>query len=288
VVAGATDAASFVELARGFSDEPELAVWRTLLAGLGWCDRLLEGEARESFRNYVRELVAPRLASLGWAPRADDDDLTRELRGLLVRALAVLGRDPDAQARARELFEAQLSDPSTVDPPLAAAAIGVIAATGSADELDVFLSKARDAANPQEQLRYLYALADFGDAALFRRVLDFALSADVKSQNAPYLLARCIANRDHGEEAWRFVRQSWARTNEAFPNNSIVRMVDTVKFLSRPEQQADVAAFFREHDIPQAAKTLQQVLERQVVNVSLREREAPRLAVLFGGEPDAA
>ena len=49
-------------------------------------------------------------------------------------------------------------------------------------------------------------------------------------------------------------------------------MVDPVKTLTRPEQQADVAAFFAEHDIPQAAKTLQQVLERQRVNVSLRER----------------
>jgi hypothetical protein len=232
--------------------------------------------------------VAPRVASLGWAPRADDDDLTRELRGLLVRALAVLGRDADAQAGARELFDAQLADPSTVDPPLATAAIGIVAATGGAAEFDVFLDKARDTANPQEQLRYLYALAEFSDAALFRRVLDFALGSDVKSQNAPYLLARCIANRDHGKEAWRFVRQSWAHANETFPNNSIVRMVDTVKFLCRPEQQADVAAFFREHDIPQAAKTLQQVLERQLVNVGLREREAPRLAALFGGAPDAA
>jgi puromycin-sensitive aminopeptidase len=288
VVSGATDAGSFVELARGFSDEPELAAWRTLLAGLGWCDRLLEGEDRERFRAYVRELVGPRLRSLGWEPQADDDDLTRELRGLLVRALAVLGRDRDAQARARQLFAAQLADPSRVDPPLAAAAITVVAATGGDEEFEVFLAKARDSANPQEQLRYLYALAEFADAELFERVLEFALSSDVKTQNAPFLLARCIANRDHGERAWRFVRQNWAHANEAFPHNSIVRMVDTVRYLCRPEQQTDVAAFFREHEIPQAAKTLEQVLERQLVNVALREREAPVLAATFAAAPHPA
>ena len=59
-------------------------------------------------------------------------------------------------------------------------------------------------------------------------------------------------------------------------------MVDPVKTLTRPEQQADVAAFFAEHDIPQAAKTLQQVLERQRVNVSLCERAAPTLTARFG------
>ena len=35
--------------------------------------------------------------------------------------------------------------------------------------------------------------------------------------------------------------------------------------------------FFAEHPIPQAAKTLDQVLERQRVNAALREREAERL-----------
>ena len=36
--------------------------------------------------------------------------------------------------------------------------------------------------------------------------------------------------------------------------------------------------FFAEHPIPQAAKTLDQVLERQRVNAALRERESARLA----------
>ncbi len=282
VVAGASSTGAFVELARGFADEEELAVWRTLLAGLGWCDRLLDGEPRQRFRAFVRELVGPRLDALGWQPEPGEEDLTRELRGLLARSLAVLGRDDSAQAKARELFAAQLADPVTVDPPLAAAAIAVVAATGDAYDLETFLAKARDAANPQEQLRYLYALAEFSDPQLFQRVLDFTVSSDVRTQNAPYVLARCIANRDNGERAWQFVRQNWAHANDAFPNSSIVRMVDTVKLLSRPEQQADVAAFFREHEIPQAAKTLQQILERQTVNVALREREAPVLATTFG------
>ena len=41
---------------------------------------------------------------------------------------------------------------------------------------------------------------------------------------------------------------------------------------------ADVQAFFAEHPIEQAAKTLDQVLERQRVNTALRSREAERFA----------
>ena len=82
--------------------------------------------------------------------------------------------------------------------------------------------------------------------------------------------------------AWREVRERWAEANERFPNNAIVRMVDTVKMLTRPEEAADVQAFFAEHPIPQAAKTLEQILERQRVNVALRERAAASLAPLLG------
>jgi hypothetical protein len=99
----------------------------------------------------------------------------------------------------------------------------------------------------------------------------------VKTQNAPFLLNRLIANREFGSVAWRVVRQRWTEANEKFPVNTIVRMVDTTKLLNTPEQLADVQAFFAEHPIPQSVKTLEQVLERQRVNAALRTREGTTL-----------
>jgi puromycin-sensitive aminopeptidase len=281
VVAGATSAPAFCELARGFRDEPDLAVWRTLVAGLGWCDRLLDGEPRRHFQAFVRDLVGPRLDALGWAAEPGEDDLTSELRGLLIRTMAVLGDDPDAQARAVEVFQEQLTDPSALDPAVVAAVVGAVAATGGPGYYDTYVERFKSASTPQEQLRYLYALAEFPDEALMERTLGFLVSDEVKTQNAPYVLARCIANRERGDQAWRFVREHWEHATTAFPNSSIIRMVDPVKTLTDPAQEADVAGFFAEHDIPQAAKTLLQVLERQRVNVGMREREAPALANAF-------
>ena len=169
-----------------------------------------------------------------------------------------------------------------MDPPVVSAVVGVVAATGAPELYDRYLECFRKAETPQDQLRYLYALADFQDEGLMARTLDFLLTPEVKTQNAPFVLARCIANRTRGEQAWRFVREHWDLANTTFPNNSIVRMIDPVKLLIQPDQEADVAGFFAEHDIPQAAKTLQQVLERQRINVALREREASVLAARFG------
>jgi len=111
--------------------------------------------------------------------------------------------------------------------------------------------------------------------------VEFAFSHEVKTQNAPFLIGRAIANRVNGHHAWTMLRKRWAEANEKFPGNTIVRMVDSVKSLDRPEYLGDVQGFFAEHDIPQGTKTLAQILERQRVNVALREREAGALSESF-------
>ncbi|MBA3984552.1 MAG: ERAP1-like C-terminal domain-containing protein, partial [Acidimicrobiia bacterium] len=103
-----------------------------------------------------------------------------------------------------------------------------------------------------------------------------AMSGEIKTQNAPFLLRQCIANRRHGWAAWQFVKTHWREANERFPTNTIVRMIDSVKLLNTSEAVADARSFFAEHPIDQATKTLEQVLERQQVNADLRQREADR------------
>lgn len=283
VVADQFEAVAFLALAERFADEDDPDVWQTLATGLRGIGRLVDGETHEAFRARVRALVAPALARVGWTPAADEDPRRAKLRGLLVSASAVLGGDRDAQRRCRELLDAAEIDPTSVHPELVATATNVVAATGDARDYERFLAQFRRPASPQEQLRALYALAEFDAAELIQRTCDLAFSGEVKTQNAPYLLARCIANRHHGALAWRAVRDRWQEANQAFPANAIIRMVDPVKLLNTPELEADVQGFFAEHPIPQAAATLAQVLERQRVNVALRAREEPRLRAALTG-----
>ncbi len=279
VVAGDLDAPSFLDLARSFSGERELAVWQVLVTGLRGCARLVDDSFEERLRHLVVQLCRPALDELGWEPVAGEDDLTAKLRGLLVTTAGAFGADPEVRRRCRDLLEANESAPGSIHPELVAAATTVVAANGGVDEYEAFLARYRSAPTPQDQLRNLYALAEFDDAALIRRTAELALSGEVRAQNAPYLLNRCIANRHHGGEAWRLVRQHWADANATFPSSSIVRMVEPVKLLCTPEAAADAQAFFAEHPIRQAVATLNQILERQQVNVALRAREEKNLQI---------
>jgi puromycin-sensitive aminopeptidase len=277
VVAGRLAASEFVAFVEGFADDRDLAVWQAITVGLRGIGRLLDDDKFPAFQRRVSALVTPVVEDLG-EPVDGEDDLRAKLRGLLVTTAAVLGDDAPTQQRGREWYDRNEEEPGSVDPELVSAATVVVAATGDEDDYERLLAGFRSAETPQDQLRHLYALAEFDEAALVMRTCELALSGEVKTQNAPFLLRTCIANRRHGALAWKFVREHWDEANEKFPTNTIVRMIDSVKLLNTPESVADVQAFFSEHPIDQAAKTLEQVLERQRVNALLREREQERFA----------
>jgi puromycin-sensitive aminopeptidase len=278
VVAGRLDAIDFLEFVSGFRDERDLAVWQAIAIGVRGLSRLIGDEHQEALAERVRSLVEGATVDLGWLPLPGEDDLRGKLRGLLLTLMAVNGRDGDAQDLSRAIIDAMDDDPSSVHPEMAAAATTVVANIGDQSDYERFIDCFHDASTPQEQLRFLYALADFDDPELIARTCDFALSSSVKSQNAPFVLARAMQNRRHGSVAWRRVQDAWQHANATFPVNTIIRMVQPLVTLNTPEVGIEARAFFAEHPIPQSAKTLEQVLERQRVNIALRQREEARLS----------
>jgi puromycin-sensitive aminopeptidase len=212
----------------------------------------------------------------------EDTDRDRELRGDLVRALGILGDDPETQAQARET-EAEARAGGDVEPAVAAASIDVAAFAGGPDDYERFRAREKDAPTPQEKERYLYALTRFRDPASFTRTLEATLSDDIRPQDAPFVLARAELNRDLGPVAWRFVRDHWDEIVGKIAQSNVIALSAGARLLTDPETVLDVQAFFAEHDIPQNHLMLLQALERQRVSAALRERAAPGLAARFGG-----
>jgi puromycin-sensitive aminopeptidase len=276
-VAGRLDATELLEFLEGFGDERELAVWQAINFALRGLVRIVDDEGIEGFRRRVAALVRTAHDDLG-DPQPDETDLRRKLRGLLVSMLGGLGADAATRDRCASWFEASLADRTAVDPELTAAATSVVASTGRTEDYETMLAAFPDAPTPQDQLRLLYALAEFDDPDLVERTCELAVSGTVKTQNAPFLLGRAMANRTYGAQAWSFVRQRWTELNDSFPSNTIIRMVDPIRLFNDPVVVADVQAFFAEHPIEQARQTLDQLLERQRINAALRARDGAALS----------
>ncbi len=281
VVAGQASASSFIDLVAGLGDETDPSVWQAIIAGLGWCDRFVEDSPREAFRAWVRQLVGSALERVGWSPSPDESDLDKDLRGDLIRAIGVLGDDRQTQTTAREV-EAAWTAGQAMDAAVGAAAVDVVAAVGDVQDYERYWALVKDAATPQEQSRRRQALTRFTDPGLMERTLSAALTDDIRPQDAPFLLARSLANRDMGAQAWRFVAQRWDDITARIAPSNVISLPAGARYITDPDLVPEIQAFFQEHDIPQSHLMLVQFMERQRVFARLHARAAAELAGRFG------
>jgi len=281
--AGLLPAPEYLELTARFREETDRNVWAVLVGSFAYVQRAIDDGARRGLAALVRDRVGPAAARLGWEPRPGESELTRQLRADLLRALGTLGDDPETQARAREAYARYLRDEGSLDPNLVPAVIAIVAASGDERDYAAFLDRFRQARTPQEEQRYLYALAGFRQPALLQATLERTINGEVRSQDGPYLMRALLTSVYARELAWRFLQAHWETMARQFPPNGYRRMYEGVTALVRPDWEAEVRAFFPAHRIELGGKTLEQYLEQLRVAVRFREREGAALAAYLAG-----
>ena len=272
-VAGLMPLTAYLDLTTRFRDERDRNVWSVLVGSLHTLNRIVEPAERRRLEVLVRDRATAAFEALGWTPRTAEDELTRQLRGDLVRALGILGNDAGVQARAVEVYRAYLADSGAVDPNVLPAVIAVLAHTGDAGRYEDFLRRFRSASTPQEEQRYLYALTGFRDPALTRQTLERAVNGEIRTQDAAFVVRSMLMSVDARELAWDFVKQHWDTMDRLYPKHGMRRLAEGVTGLATPALEADVTRFFAEKKPQFGGKVLAQYLEQLHVAVVLRQRE---------------
>ncbi|HEY7564781.1 MAG TPA: M1 family metallopeptidase [Acidimicrobiia bacterium] len=283
VESGELSAVDFLQLAAAYRDETEQAVWGAVLGGVAAISHhLVDDEHRPAFAAWVGDLVGPAFARLGWDAESGESDLTRRLRGQLIGTLGQLAEDPEVIARCRKMTEQIISDSRGLDPELVLASLFVTAAHGSETEYRRFFERYEVTSTPNEQQRWLIALAAFDDAALVTETVTASLDGRIRTQDSSWVIGAALQNRRHGGGAWRQLRQQWDRF-ERLPTLTHRRTIEGVPALSRPEVATEVAAFLAETSLPHAAKSIAQNLEKLRANVMLRARETKAVGDFLSG-----
>ena len=259
---------------------PTCAVWQTLAhrprAG---ATGFVDGEPRERFRAFVR---APRRARAGRA-RLGGRRRTRTTSpaSCAARSIRALARPRQRRRRPgqgpRSSTSRPLADAASVDPDVAAAAVAWWPPSATTPTTTRFVERFR-------QRRHAPGAAPLPlrPGRLPRRGADGSAPLELAfcrrrahAERPVRCSAAAIANRDHGALAWRVRAGALGRGQRPLPHQ-----------LDRPHgrrrQDADQARASRPTSPASSpstpsrrrAKTLEQILERQRVNVALRQREA--------------
>ncbi|HLH25540.1 MAG TPA: M1 family aminopeptidase [Chloroflexota bacterium] len=269
---------SFLSLLEGFRHEPHHAVVESIVDALASIDYyLVEPDDRPAWSALVEYLLAPQIEELGWQPAPGDDDGRRLRRAATLRALGRLARLPAVVGEARQGVERYWADANSVDPNLVDVFIAVAAQDGSPALFDQYLAHMREARTPQDETRHLFGLATFEDPVLVQQALDLSLTPAVKTQDVGPLLARLLGNPVGKHQAWNFIRVQWPAVEERLPPFMRRRLVAATVNLATAEARDEVAAFFAEHPVEGAERTLRQTLEQLDIVIGFRERAAPRL-----------
>ncbi len=276
VLSGDVPAGDFLELAAQFKDETEPEVWGAIVGGLGELNRVISSDDRPGLQAFVRDLVGPAADRMGWQPEAGESDLDRRLRGLLQRTRGVLGDDRTTLPEATSLLEASLAG-EAIDGEVAAAALAIVAANGGREEFETFIEAYRNAASPQDEVRYLQAAIAVPEQDTARQVLDMLTSGEIRRQDGAWVTARLIGHRTTGVESWQRVKDRWEQVLAAVPPQSQRRILDWLPFRSEPDVAADIEAWLAAQPLAGGSKFVDQQLELLRVRVELRQREEGRL-----------
>jgi puromycin-sensitive aminopeptidase len=274
--------ADYLGLTARFRGERDKNVWAVLTGSFAGLNRIIDDGDRPRLEALVRDRVGPAVAELGRQPKPGEDELTRQLRGDLLRALGVLGNDPATQAKAAEVFAANEGNPSAVDANVWAAVIAILGHAADERRYDDFLARFKAAKTPQDEQRFLYALAACRVPALVEQTLRRTVNGEFRTQDAPFVV-RALLTSVHGRAAaWRFVREQWDEMSRLYPATGLRRMCEGVTALATPEWEAEVRRFFAERKIDLGGKALRQYLEQLRIAVALRQREGANLKAYVG------
>jgi len=278
VRAGKQSVGDYLDLIRRMGADRERVVLETELQPIPTIARLADTDDRNTLSALVRELIGARAKSLGWSPVANESDDNRQLRPVVISMLGAYGNDPETIREARRLAEQYLQDRSILDPSIVSAVLGLAARGGDAALYDRYSEAARTAKSPEEFLNFLYAMVSFRDPELVRRTLETAVSAEVRSQDSPYILVALLSNPETRKQSWAWMKEHWADVQARFTISSGARVVAAAGAFCDAAEKEDVESFFANHTVQASERAFGEALHSIDACIELRDQQRPNLS----------
>src|SRR5437870_147643 len=182
----------------------EIAEREQIINVLDFINGLLVGNPeREKFQRYARSVLRPTFETLGWDPKEDEPSTNGNLRASLIEALGDLN-DHEIVAGCRERFAKYIANPASLAPDLRPAVFAIVGRYADEKTWTKLHELGLKTTSIEDKQNYYNALACATDPKLVKKTLAIALTEELPTSRATFLVPRVGRDGDHPDIAWEF------------------------------------------------------------------------------------
>jgi aminopeptidase N len=183
-----------------------LAEREQIINVLDFINRLLVGSPeQEKFQAHARSLLRPTFEMLGWESKEGEPPAAASLRGSLISALGDLN-DPEIIAVCRQRFKKYLVNPGSLPPDLRSSVFSVVGRYADEESWTKLHELGLKTTSIEEKQNYYEALACASDPRLVKKTLAIALTDELPTSRATFLVSKVARDSSHPDIAWDFAR----------------------------------------------------------------------------------
>ena len=282
VQAGRAPVSLYFGLVEKLPASTDLAEREQIINVLDFVNGLLVGSSeRERFQRYARSLLRPTFATLGWEPKPDEPPNAGRLRASLIGALGDLN-DPEVIAGCRERFEKYLAHPASLPPDLRAPVLAVVGRYADEKTWNKLHELGLKTTSIEDQQNYYEALACATDPKLVKKTLAIALTDELPTSRAIFLVSRVGRDSGHPDIAWEFAKANMkallAKVDAAGANRYAPSLFT---FFSDGSRADELKNYAEKSLAPASAPEVAKVVDEIQFRAEFRDRLASQLPALI-------
>jgi aminopeptidase N len=260
----------------------DLAEREQIIGVLDFINRLLPGSpVTEKFQQHARSLLRPTFETLGWEPKPNEPPNAGRLRASLIGALGHLN-DPEVLAGCRERFEKYLAHPASLPPDLRPPVLAVVGRYADEKTWNKLHELGLKTTSIEDKQNYYDALACATDPKLVKKTLAIALTDELPTSRAIFLVSRVARDSGRPDIAWEFAKANMkallAKVDAAGANRYAPSLFT---FFSDGSRANELRSYSEKNLAPASASEVAKVVDEIQFRAEFRDRLVSQLPALI-------
>jgi puromycin-sensitive aminopeptidase len=260
---GSISTVESLKLVDAYRNEDNFTVWSSICTSLSKLKNILSHtDMIETFNSYGISIFGPLAEKLGWESKPNENHLETLLRSLILSRL-ISFNDPKTCDEAKRRFYLHKDGKQTLPADLRMACYRAVLQQADEKVYEEMLNLYRSTDLHEEKDRISRALGSINDVQLLQKVIQFAMSEEVRAQDAVFVIASVAINPAGRDLSWAFFKENWKiLLNQYSGGFLLTRLVKHLTENFATEEKAlEIESFFKTHEFPGAERTVQQSIE---------------------------